>query len=1029
MKNRNLFLLTSGLAFPLLGAYAQKTPKPNIIYIMCDDMGYGDLGCYGQSYISTPNIDNMAKEGMRFTQAYAGSPVSAPSRASFMTGQHSGHCEVRGNKEYWRDAPVVMYGNNKEYAVVGQHPYDPGHVIIPEIMKDNGYTTGMFGKWAGGYEGSVSTPDKRGIDEYYGYICQFQAHLYYPNFLNRYSKSAGDTAVVRVVMDENINYPMFGKDYFKRPQYSADMIHEEAMKWLDKQDGKQPFFGIFTYTLPHAELAQPEDSILTGYQKKFFEDKTWGGQEGSRYNPSVHTHAQFAGMITRLDYYVGEVLNKLKEKGLDENTIVIFTSDNGPHEEGGADPTFFGRDGKLRGLKRQCYEGGIRIPFIVRWPGKVPEGTVNDHQLAFYDLMPTFCDLAGVKNYVKKYTNKKKDMDYFDGISFAPTLLGQEGQKKYDAISGASTSVTTNKNSDVIVEAAVLPDGQEPKNSDWKPLSEVITVNKNRTKINIDTEACGMEGVYSVHDSSLSLSGEPLKAGSYPISVTVTDESGRTATSNELNFKVYTRTEVLAKQLKLENCKQTADGKYMYDMEPWAIASFGGENETVTVPKDIKAWYGSHTSGTYGELGYAVDGSPVQTLIVPDGCNLTLVNMKVFSSVNIVVENGGKLVLRDSSIHGNIEVKNGGKFSSNYDDYGSQFLTGSSINGQLILNDGAILENSSIYSNTNFISNGHMIRQNTNPVIVVKGKVTVDGQVFVKGDEAATGQDETTGKSLSGQPAIRIENGSLDIKKDSVVAVFGGGYIATTSVGGSGIILDNGSISGEGTLIAFGGNGTYDDGADAISGNGTVSVKNVYAQGGCSSIPKTGSTAGKAIADGVTLAKTSNRTLLNGKEIKDNYGTISELYWSSITKVPDVSKYVIEVNGSDEEDNTKPGSSEDKPDTKPGASENKPNTKPGTSEKKPETKPASGSTVKKTIKTKSLKVKKTKVTLKKGKKYKIQAKKIPASSTAKIMYRSSNKRIAKVTKKGVIKALKKGKCKITVKTSDGKKKVIIVKVK
>lgn len=142
--------------------------------------------------------------------------------------------------------------------------------------------------------------------------------------------------------------------------------------------------------------------------KEVFEDKTWGGQEGSRYNPSVHTHAQFAGMITRLDYYVGEVLNKLKEKGLDENTIVIFTSDNGPHEEGGADPTFFGRDGKLRGLKRQCYEGGIRIPFIVRWPGKVPEGTVNDHQLAFYDLMPTFCDLAGVKNYVKKYTNKKK---------------------------------------------------------------------------------------------------------------------------------------------------------------------------------------------------------------------------------------------------------------------------------------------------------------------------------------------------------------------------------------------------------------------------------------------------------------------------------------------------------------------------------------------------------------------------------------------------------------------------------------------
>lgn len=434
MKNHELILLYSGLLVSSTGAYAQKAKtfsKPNIIYIMCDDMGYGDLGCYGQPFISTPNLDGMAREGMLFTQAYAGSPVSAPSRAAFMTGQHSGHGLVRGNKEYWQDVPLMKYGENDDFTRVGQHPYDPEHIIIPEIMKDNGYTTGLFGKWAGGYEGSVSTPDKRGIDEFYGYICQFQAHLYYPNFLNRYSKSAGDTAVVRVVMDENIRYPMFGRDYFKRTQYSADMIHQEAMNWLDRQDAKQPFMGIFTYTLPHAELAQPEDSILLGYQKKFFQDRTWGGSEPSRYNPSDHTHAQFAGMITRLDYYVGEVLKKLKEKGLDENTIVIFTSDNGPHEEGGADPAFFGRDGKLRGLKRQCYEGGIRIPFIVRWPGKVQAGKVNDHQLAFYDLMPTFCDLAGIKDYVKKYKNKKKEVDYFDGISFAPTLLGKDGQQQH----------------------------------------------------------------------------------------------------------------------------------------------------------------------------------------------------------------------------------------------------------------------------------------------------------------------------------------------------------------------------------------------------------------------------------------------------------------------------------------------------------------------------------------------------------------------------------------------------------------------
>ena len=433
MNYKSISLISGTLLLSTLSANGQKKDsKPNIIFILCDDMGYGDLGCYGQPFIRTPHIDAMASEGMRFTQAYAGSPVSAPSRASFMTGQHTGHCEVRGNKEYWGNSPIIMYGNNKEYSVVGQHPYDPDHVILPEIMKDNGYTTGMFGKWAGGYEGSCSTPDKRGIDEYYGYICQFQAHLYYPNFLNRYSKALGDTGVVRIVMDENIKYPMYGPEYQKRSQYSADMIHEKAMEWLDQQDTKQPFFGIFTYTLPHAELVQPEDSILNEYKAKFDPDKVYKGSEGSRYNAITHTHAQFAAMITRLDYYVGEVLKKLKEKGLDENTLVIFSSDNGPHEEGGADPTFFGRDGKLRGLKRQCHEGGIRIPFIARWPGHVPAGKVNDHICAFYDLMPTFCDVAGIKNYEKKYRNKEKEVDYFDGISFAPTLLGNKKQKQHD---------------------------------------------------------------------------------------------------------------------------------------------------------------------------------------------------------------------------------------------------------------------------------------------------------------------------------------------------------------------------------------------------------------------------------------------------------------------------------------------------------------------------------------------------------------------------------------------------------------------
>ncbi|MDE7335286.1 MAG: sulfatase-like hydrolase/transferase, partial [Muribaculaceae bacterium] len=193
--NSKIFFSTLGalaaVATPAVGQNNNQQ-KPNIIYIMCDDMGYGDLGCYGQQLISTPCIDSLATQGMRFTQAYAGSPVSAPSRATFMTGQHSGHTHVRGNKEYWRGREKAnMYGNLTEYDRVGQEPYSTDHVIIPEIFKDNGYNTGMFGKWAGGYEGSASTLEQRGMVEFYGYICQFQAHLYYPNFLNEYSKSKG----------------------------------------------------------------------------------------------------------------------------------------------------------------------------------------------------------------------------------------------------------------------------------------------------------------------------------------------------------------------------------------------------------------------------------------------------------------------------------------------------------------------------------------------------------------------------------------------------------------------------------------------------------------------------------------------------------------------------------------------------------------------------------------------------------------------------------------------------------------------
>ena len=414
--------LIPALLTSCLPAAALAQERPNILYIMCDDMGWGDLSCYGQQHFHTPNIDRLAAQGMLMTAAYAGSPVSAPSRACMMTGQHSGHTHVRGNKEYWPGSGNVWYGANTDYAVVGQEPYDPSVPIVPELLKRAGYRTAMFGKWAGGYEGSVSTPDRRGIDEFYGFICQFQAHLYFPNFLNRYSPSLGDTAVVREVLWQNAEHAMYGQDYAARRQYSADLIHERALTWLRAQRPGEPFLGLFTYTLPHAELRQPEDSLLAAFRGRLLPERTYVGSEGSRYNPTPEAHAQFAAMITRLDAYVGQIMQVLDEQGLASNTVVIFTSDNGPHEEGGADPDYFNHDGKFRGLKRSTHEGGIRVPFIVRWPGHVAAGTESDLPFAFYDLLPTFCELAGTEA-----------PEAIDGLSIAPTLLGQPTrQRRHD---------------------------------------------------------------------------------------------------------------------------------------------------------------------------------------------------------------------------------------------------------------------------------------------------------------------------------------------------------------------------------------------------------------------------------------------------------------------------------------------------------------------------------------------------------------------------------------------------------------------
>lgn len=505
--------------------------------------------------------------------------------------------------------------------------------------------------------------------------------------------------------------------------------------------------------------------------------------------------------------------------------------------------------------------------------------------------------------------------------SFESALVNQKG---YDAISGASTNVTQNKNSDASVEVALVKKGQDPQSSDWKLLSESdIRVVSKGSSVNIVNRTdpakgndSGMAGVYSVHDGSITLAGTPAKPGIYDISVTITDELGRTATSNTLPFRIYSGEETLQNQLTLANCTKTADGKYMYDMEPWAIKNFtlASGDQTVVVPADVKAWYGSHTSGTYGKLGYAVPEGTLQpqTLILPKGCDLTLVNMDMLSSVKIVVQDGAKLALRDSVIQGAVEVENGGTFSMNYNDYGGgEFLNGASINGKLILKDGSTLENAKIYSNTNNIANGSEARRNTDPVVVINGNVKLKGKVFLRGDEAPTGTDPATGKSYTGQAGLQV-NGTLTLEKDAVLAVFGGGKDATTSNGGTAIRLNGGTITGEGKLIAVGGDGYFGEGGDAVSGNGTISVADAYLEGGAS-VSKSG-TAGKALGDQVKLSGNTNRKLIDG-ETGSAIDYDHDTYWRDILTLPDLSLYTVEKNapGEGSTDQEKPDVDQEKP--------------------------------------------------------------------------------------------------------------------
>ena len=401
MNKTNIICSVSLLGTVVVSCDVQhKLPKqPNIIYILADDLGYGDLGCYGQEMIKTPHIDRLATEGMKFTHHYAGCTVSAPSRSSLMTGLHTGHTPIRGN------SPTIRYTRPSGE---GQYPQPADTYTIAKMLKEIGYATGCFGKWGLGYPGSEGAPENQGIDEFFGFNCQSLAHNYYPYYLwhNR------DTVWLK------------GNEGAQTGEYAPDLMQREALKFI-RNNKDRPFFAYLSYILPHAELVSPDDDIQAMYKGRFPETLWPGIDSGPQYRLGPYGSSQFprtdfASMVTRLDRYVGEIIEELKKMGLDKNTIVIFTSDNGPHCEGGADPDFFKSYGPLRGIKRDLYEGGIRVPMIAWYPGKIKAGSLTDHVSAFWDVMPTLAELTGAKAAANT-----------DGISFVPTLFGKSQQKKH----------------------------------------------------------------------------------------------------------------------------------------------------------------------------------------------------------------------------------------------------------------------------------------------------------------------------------------------------------------------------------------------------------------------------------------------------------------------------------------------------------------------------------------------------------------------------------------------------------------------
>jgi arylsulfatase len=401
-----LFAACLALAALLAGSstFAADVRPPNIVLIMADDLGYGELGCYGQKKIRTPRLDQMAKEGLRFTQFYSGSPVCAPSRCVLMTGKHAGHAAIR---------------DNREHPPEGQTPLPEGEVTIAELLKGNGYSTAMIGKWGLGPHDTTGGPLKQGFESFFGYICQAKAHNHYPISLWKNDKP------FELTLDEEATekYGRPGTGTFTAfekfgTEYSGDLFEQQAIEFLQEHKDK-PFFLYLPFTAPHLALQVPNDS-LREYEDKW-DDPPYDAKQG--YLPHDTPRAAYAAMITRLDRSVGRILDELKSLELEENTLVIFTSDNGPAplNVGGSDSKFFESAGPLRGLKGSAYEGGIRVPCIARWPGKILAETESKVALAFCDVLPTLCEVSGMAS-----------PENLDGLSFVPTLLGRGEQKQHD---------------------------------------------------------------------------------------------------------------------------------------------------------------------------------------------------------------------------------------------------------------------------------------------------------------------------------------------------------------------------------------------------------------------------------------------------------------------------------------------------------------------------------------------------------------------------------------------------------------------